>query len=78
MNPKYSQKEKELFTALGFSDMLTQEPAVLYPMVALHLFRVNKTGVAVDSFRRCLNAFHSLTYPRHTEDFDALIVLEDI
>lgn len=28
-NPQYSKKEQELFTALGYKDLLTQEPAVL-------------------------------------------------
>jgi hypothetical protein len=76
MNPQYSQKEQELFTALGYKDLLTQEPAVLYRMVALNLFKQNETGVLVDSVRRCLNAIDNGKPYRLTEEFDDLIVLE--
>jgi hypothetical protein len=76
MNPQYSQKEQELFTALGYKDLLTQEPAVLYRMVALNLFKQDETGVLVDSVRRCLNAIDNGTPYRLTEEFDDLIVLE--
>jgi len=76
MKPEYSQKEQELFIALGYEDLLTQEPAVLYRMVALNLFKQDETGVLVDSIRRCLNAIDTGTPYRLTEEFDELIVLE--
>lgn len=76
-NPQYSQKEQELFTALGYEDLLTQEPAVLYRMVALNLFKQNETGVLVDSVRRCLNAIDNGTLYRLTEEFDDLILLDE-
>jgi hypothetical protein len=60
MNLQYSKKETLLFQQLGYEDLLTQEPAVLYRMVALNLFKQNKTGVLVDSVRRCLNAIKNL------------------
>ena len=77
MNPQYSKKEQELFTALGYSDLLTQEPAVLYRMVALNLFKQNETGVLVESVRRCLNAIDNGTPYRLTPEFDELISLDD-
>ncbi len=77
MNPQYSKREQELFTALGYSDLLTQEPAVLYRMVALNLFKQNKTGVLVDSVRRCLNAIDNGKPYRLTAEFDELILLDD-
>lgn len=76
MKPEYSQKEQELFIALGYEDLLTQEPAVLYRMVALNLFKQDETGVLVDSIRRCLNAIDNGKPYRLTEEFDELIVLE--
>ena len=76
MNPQYSKKETLLFQQLGYGDLLTQEPAVLYRMVALNLFKQNETGVLVDSVRRCLNAIDNGTPYRLTEEFDELIVLE--
>jgi hypothetical protein len=75
-NPQYSKKEILLFQQLGYEDLLTQEPAVLYRMVALDLFKRNETGVLVDSVRRCLNAIDNGTPYRLTEEFDELIVLE--
>ena len=75
-NPQYSKKETLLFQQLGYEDLLTQEPAVLYRMVALNLFKQNKTGVLVDSVRRCLNAIDNGKPYRLTEEFDDLIVLE--
>ena len=77
MNPQYSKKEQELFTALGYKDLLTQEPVVLYRMVALNLFKQNKTGVLVDSVRRCLNAIDNGKPYRLTAEFDELILLDD-
>jgi hypothetical protein len=75
-NPQYSKKETLLFQQLGYEDLLTQEPAVLYRMVALNLFKQKKTGVLVESVRMCLNAIDNGTPYRLTEEFDDLIVLE--
>ena len=75
-NPQYSQKETLLFQQLCYEDLLAQEPAVLYRMVALNLFKQNETGVLVDSVRRCLNAIDNGTLYRLTKEFDDLIVLE--
>ena len=79
MNPQYSQKEQELFTALGYKDLLTQEPVVLYRMVALNLFKENSytKEFLVESVRRCLNAIDNGTPYRLTEEFDELILLDD-
>lgn len=77
MNPQYSQKEQELFTALGYEDLLTQEPVVLYRMVALNLFKQNETGFFVRSIRRCLNAIDNGTPYRLTKEFDDLILLDE-
>ena len=75
-NIQYSQKEQELFTALGYKDLLTQEPAVHYRMVALNLFKQTETGVLVDSIRRCLNAIDNGKPYRLTVEFDKLISFE--
>lgn len=72
-NPRYSEKEILLFQQLGYGDMLSQEPAVLYRMVALNLFKQNESGVLVRSVRRCLNAIDNGTPYRLTQEFDDLI-----
>jgi hypothetical protein len=75
-NPQYSKKEILLFQQLDYDDLLTQEPVVLYRMVALTLFKRGETGALVNSIRRCLNAIDD-GYPyRLTEEFDELISLE--
>jgi hypothetical protein len=74
--PQYSKKETLLFQQLGYGDFLYLEPAFLYRMVALNLFKQNETGVLVDSVRRCLNVIDNGTPYRLTEEFDDLIVLE--
>jgi len=71
---QYSKKEQELFTALGYSDLLTQEPVVLYRMVALNMFKEGNSGILVDNIRRCLNAIDKGEPYRLTEEFDDLIV----
>lgn len=76
MNPQYSKKEQQLFTALGYSDLLNQEPVVLYRMVALNLFKKDETGVLVRSVRRCLNALDDGAPFRLTKEFDDLIGYE--
>ena len=77
-NSQYSKKEILLFQQLGYEDLLTQEPVVLYRMVALNLFKENSyiKEFLVESVRRCLNAIDNGTPYRLTEEFDDLIVLE--
>lgn len=79
MNPQYSKKEQQLFTALGYSDLLNQEPAVLYRMVALNLFKENSytKEFLIESVRRCLNAIDNGTPYRLTKEFDELILLDN-
>jgi hypothetical protein len=57
-NPQYSKKEILLFQQLGYEDLLTQEPVVLYRMVALNLFKENSytKEFLIESVRRCLDA----------------------
>jgi hypothetical protein len=74
--PEYSKKEQLLFEQLGYSDMLAQEPVVLYRMIALNLFKQYCRGVLVDSVRRCLKAIDDGAPYRLTEEFDNLIELE--
>ena len=78
-NPQYSKKEILLFQQLGYEDLLTQEPVVLYRMVALNLFKEDcyTKGFLVESVRRCLNAIDNGTPYRLTEEFDDLILLDD-
>lgn len=77
MNPQYSKTEILLFQRLGYGDLLTQEPVVLYRMVALNLFKQNETGFLVRSIRRCLNAIDNGTPYRLTKEFDDLILLDE-
>lgn len=74
MKPQYSKKEQELFTTLGYSDLLNQKPIVLYRMIALNMFKEGNNGILVDNIRRCLNALDRGTPYRLTEEFDDLIV----
>ena len=75
-NPQYSEKELKLIKQLGYMDLLSVEPIALYRIIAMNLFKQNKTGVLVDSVRMCLNAIDNGTPHRLTKEFDDLIVLE--
>ena len=75
-NPQYSEKELKLIKQLGYMVLPSIEPIVLYRVMAMNLFKQNKTGVLVDSVRRCLNAIDEGTPYRLTKEFDDLIVLE--
>ena len=77
MNPQYSEKELKLIEQLGYMDLPSVEPIVLYRIMATNLFKQNKTGVLVDSVRRCLNAIDNGTPYRLTKEFDELILLDD-
>ena len=70
---QYSEKEQKLFITLGYEDLLTQQPIVLYRMVALNLFKQDKTGSLVCTIRRCLNAIDNGSPHRLTKEFDDLI-----
>ena len=76
MNPQYSEKELKLIEQLGYMDLPSVEPIVLYRTMAMDLFKENKTGVLVESVRRCLNAIDNGTPYRLTKEFDDLILLE--
>jgi hypothetical protein len=75
-NPQYSEKELKLIEQLGYMDLPSVEPIVLYRIMAMDLFKRNETGVLVDSVRRCLNAIDNGTPYRLTEEFDELILLD--
>lgn len=76
MTPQYSEKELKLIERLGYMDLPSVEPIVLYRIMAMDLFKQNETGVLVDSVRRCMNAIDNGAPYRLTEEFDELIVLE--
>ncbi len=77
MNLQYSEKELKLIEQLGYMDLPSVKPIVLYRIMAMNLFKQNETGVLVDSVRRCLNAIDKGAPYRLTEEFDELIVLDD-
>ena len=77
MNPQYSEKELKLIEQLGYMDLPSVEPIVLYRIIAMDLFKENKTGVLVDSVRRCLNVIDNGTPYRLTKEFDELILLDE-
>lgn len=77
INQQYSEKELKLIEQLGYMDLPSVEPIVLYRIMAMNLFKQNETGVLVDSVRRCLNAIDNGAAYRLTEEFDELIVLND-
>jgi hypothetical protein len=72
-NPQYSEKELKLIEQLGYMDLPSVEPIVLYRIMAMDFFKQNKTGVLVDSVRKCLNAIDNGAPHRLTEEFDELI-----
>ena len=76
MNLQYSEKELKLIEQLGYMDLPSVEPITLYRIMAMNLFKENKTGVLVDSVRRCLDAIDNGTPYRLTPEFDELILLD--
>lgn len=77
MKPRYSEKELNLFEALGFEYRMYDhvEPSVMYRMLVEHCFMENIQGDLAESVRRCINAFWQ-GYPfRLTPEFDGLITL---
>jgi hypothetical protein len=75
---KYSERETQLFHALGFEDFLTQEPAVTYRTLALHCFSTGLTSHLAESVRRCYNAMQDGSPYRLTEEFDSLIAMTEM
>ena len=82
MKGSYSEKEQQLFTSLGYEDLMdvVDIPPTLYNMAAMACFIENRTGKPVDSLRRCLRAIQG-SYSeelifRLTPEFDRLIDLD--
>jgi len=73
---KYSDKEKELIEALGFTEIMQMfSPTQLYNIMTSACFVEQRTGLAVDSLRRCVLARMNDAVFRMTPEFDALIRL---
>lgn len=76
--PDYSEKEIEMFNALGLSDKIkffAENPVQLYHLAVERCFVNNLTGVAVDSLRRCIIALNQCKVYRGTQEWDDLIEL---
>lgn len=76
-NHRYSDKEKELIEALGFTEIMDMMgPIQLYNIMVSACFVEQRTGPAVESLRCCaLTIMNSNPY-RMTPEFDAFIVLD--
>lgn len=75
-----SDAEHKLFKALGHEWLIKQcehEYAIpapkAYDMVAMEMFKENRTGPAVEALRRGINALHNCKVYRLTPEFDELI-----
>ena len=72
----YSDKETEMFKALGLEYLLANlEPSPLYRIAIEEAFMKDLKGKAVESLRRTGKAFADSTVFRRTKEFDALIEL---
>ena len=78
MRHQYSDKEFQMFAQLGFSYLVetTLEPAATYRTVALEVFCRNQQGAAVESLRRCMQAWCNNTCHRMATEWDAMISLD--
>lgn len=81
--PGFSEKEVEMFIALGFGDKIKlfvgeDDHMIMYKLAVEKCFLENKSGVAVDSLRRCVIALKSGTVYRLTQEWDDLIELNSI
>lgn len=76
---EFSQKELKLFERLGYLHFVKdiQDPLTIYRICAEKVFMSNKQGPEVDSIRRCLKAMYDFSPHRLTEEWDALIQLEE-
>lgn len=73
---KYSKAEMQLAEYFGYSDLLpTIEPIVLYRIMMEKAFIKNMSGTAVESLRRCMNAFTNNSPNRLTHEWDELIIV---
>jgi len=52
---------------------ITSVPPDVLQQVAMEVFLNNKSGIAVDSLRKCLNAIHSSKVYRLTDEYESLI-----
>lgn len=74
---KYSENEIEMFTELGFSDLLDHlEPYQLYRLCCEDAFVNNKSGWAVESLRNGMKAMRDCKPHRLTAEFENLIKKE--
>ena len=76
--PDYSEKEIEMFIALGLGDKIqffAENPVQLYNLAVERCFLNSLTGVAVDSLRRCVIALNKCKVYRGTQEWDDLIEL---
>lgn len=79
--PDYSEKEIEMFNALGLSDKIkffAENPVQLYNLAVERCFVNNLTGVNVESLRRCVIALNKCKVYRGTQEWDDLIELNSI
>ena len=90
--PDYSEKEIQMFKALGLEDKIqffADNPVQLYHLAVEHcflnnlkgveiLFLNNLKGVAVDSLRRCVIALNKCKVYRGTQEWDDLIELNPV
>lgn len=76
--PDYSEKEIEMFIALGLGDKIqffAENPVQLYNLAVERCFLSSLTGVAVASLRRCVIALNKCKVYRGTQEWDDLIEL---
>jgi hypothetical protein len=73
----YSDAEMAMFKALGVEGWpLNLTVNDLYPAIIQKVWMERMTGPAVESLRRCVDAFQNETPKRLTPEFDALVQLE--
>jgi hypothetical protein len=73
-----SDKEKEMFIALGYADFIETaplEPQDMYDIAIKDVFIKDMRGNAVESLRRAYTAFRNSTCYRHTPEWDEMIKL---
>lgn len=70
---EYSQKEQQLFCALGYPDLQNQDAATAYMTLAIHCFSRGVKGRLAGSVQRCYNAMQAGSPKRLTPEFDDLI-----
>ena len=76
MKNEYSQKEQDMFAALGYTDLMDSiDPIGLYNMAARRVFEKNIQGAAAQSLRRTSKAISDSSPYRNTPQFDNLIKL---